>query len=206
MEEVKTLVKNCPEGDCKPDTAGKYSALGELNTLWTSTVLTYESTSYFTGLDFMTASQKSWDSEYDDEKVRCVRSASDPANVSEMEFPFEIYDLLWSKASDDRTYYVSDSQAYCNSLSAENYGGKNNWRVPEKSEVALLIRKSVCPNKDDFLTSQSSNGRCSGYSFDGYSILGDMFRLKSSSDYYFDFASGEMSRYSYGYVRCVADL
>ena len=206
MEEVKTLVKNCPEGDCKPDTAGKYSALGELNTLWTSTVLTYESTSYFTGLDFMTASQKSWDSEYDDEKVRCVRSVSDPANVSEIEFPFEIYDLLWSKVSDDMTYYVSDSQAYCDSLNAANYGGKNNWRVPEKSEVALLIRKSVCPNKDDFLTNQSSNGRCSGYSFDGYSILGDMFKLKSSSDYYFDFARGEMSRYSFGYVRCVADL
>jgi Cobalamin biosynthesis protein CobT (nicotinate-mononucleotide:5, 6-dimethylbenzimidazole phosphoribosyltransferase) len=206
MEEVKTLVKNCPEGDCKPDTAGKYSALGELSTLWTSTVLTYESTSYFSGLDFMTASQKSWDSEYDDEKVRCVRSASDPANVSEIHFPFEIYDLLWSKASDYTTYYASDSQAYCDSLSAENYGGKNNWRVPEKSEVALLIRKSVCLNKDDFVTNQSSNGRCSGYSFDGYSILGDMFILKSSGDYYFDFARGQMSRYNYGYVRCVADL
>ena len=206
MEEVKTLVKNCPEGDCKPDTAGKYSALGELNTLWTSTVLTYESTSYFTGLDFMTASQKSWDSQYNEEKVRCVRSVSDPANVSEIHFPFEIYDLLWSKASDDRTYYADDSQAYCDSLSAENYGGKNNWRVPEISEVALLIRKSVCPNKDDFITSEPPYRRCSGYSFDGFSIFGDMFRLKSSSKYYFDFARGLMDYSDYGYVRCVADL
>jgi hypothetical protein len=206
MEEVKTLVKNCPEGDCKPDTAGKYSALGELSTLWTSTVLTYESTSYFTALDFMTVSQKSWNSEYNDEKVRCVRSASDPANVSEIQFPFEIYDLLWSKVSDYRTYYADDSQAYCDSLSAENYGGKNNWRVPEISEVALLIRKSVCPNKDDFITSEPPYRRCSGYSFDGFSIFGDMFRLKSSSKYYFDFARGLMDYSDYGYVRCVADL
>ncbi|MBR4531388.1 DUF1566 domain-containing protein [bacterium] len=203
MEEVRTLVKNCPEGNCKPDTAGKYSALGELNTLWTSTVLNGD---HFTSLDFMTASQKSWDSEYNDEKVRCVRSVSDPANVSEMEFPFEIYDLLWSKVSDDMTYYVSDSQAYCDSLNAENYGGRNNWRLPERTEIAMLIKKSVCPNKEAFVTNQLADGRCSGYSFDGYSILGDMFILKSSGDYYFDFARGQMSYSWYGYVRCVADL
>ena len=206
MEELQTLVKNCPEGDCKPDTAGKYSALGELSTLWTSTVLTYESTSYLTELDFMTASQKSLDSDYTEEKVRCVRRVSDPANASEIQFPFEIYDLLWSKVSDDRTYYADESQAYCDSLSAENYGGKNNWRVPEISEVALLIRKSVCPNKDDFITSEPPYRRCSGYSFDGFSIFGDMFRLKSSSKYYFDFARGLMDYSDYGYVRCVADL
>jgi len=206
MEEVKTLVKNCPEGDCKPDAAGKYSALGELSTLWSSTVLTYESTSYFMGLDFMTASQKSWDSQYNEEKVRCVRSVSDPANASEIQFPFEIYDLLWSKVSDYTTYSVSESQAYCDSLNAENYGGKNNWRLPEISEVALLIRKSVCPNKDDFVTSEPPYRRCSGYSFDGFSIFGDMLNLKSSSKYDFDFASGQMDYYNSGYVRCVADL
>ena len=206
IEEVKTLVKNCPEGDCKPDIVGKYSPFSEISTLWSSTVFTDESETYFTALDFMTASQNSWKYEYTDEKVRCVRSVTDPANVSELQFPLEVYDLLWSKASDYMTYYVSDSQAYCDSLNAENYGGRNNWRLPERTEIALLIKKSVCPNKEAFVTNQLADGRCSEYSFDGYSIFGDMFRLKSSGDYYFDFARGQMSYSWSGYVRCVADF
>ena len=56
------------------------------------------------------------------------------------------------------------------------------------------------------MTNQLADGRCSEYSFDGYSIFGDMFPLQSSSQYAFDFAHGQMSSYNSGYVRCVADF
>ena len=204
MEEVMTLVRNCPAGNCMLDTAGKYSVFGDLRTLWTSTVLTEESASYLTALNFITASQMSLTDEYEEENVYCVRSISDPETESELDFPFEAYDLLWSKVSGYTTY--SNSQNYCDSLNSANYGGYSNWRVPEISEIAKLIRKSVCPNKSDFVADEPSTGRCTGYSFDGYSIFGDMFPLKSSSDYYFDFAGGRMSMYDSGYVRCVLDL
>jgi len=214
MDELKTLVRNCPNGGCDPDLVGKYSAFGELSTLWSSLITTdydedeEEEYYYFNYLNFMKASESESDAEYTGSmKVRCVRSVSDPETAPELEFPFEAYDLLWSKVSDEEYYTIDEGEAYCNSLNDAGYYGKTNWRLPEISELAQLIKKSVCSNKNNFTSQQPSYGRCKQYTFDGYSILGDMFRLKSSGNYTFDFAWGYMMTYTTNArVRCVSDL
>jgi Cobalamin biosynthesis protein CobT (nicotinate-mononucleotide:5, 6-dimethylbenzimidazole phosphoribosyltransferase) len=210
LDELKTLVKNCPNGGCDADIIGKYSLFSELSTLWSSLITTdndENQNQYFHTLDFMTASQMSSTYQYEEEKVRCVRSVSDPETAEEFSFPFEVYDLLWSKVSDKEYYDIADAEDYCDSLNAENYGGRTDWRLPEISEVAKLIRKAVCSNKENFTSSQPASGRCKQYTFDGYSFFGDMFSLKSSGRYTFDFAQGYMMTYTdNARVRCVADF
>lgn len=214
MDELKTLVRNCPNGGCDPDLFGKYSVFGEISTLWSSLITTdydedeEEEYYYFNSLNFMTASEYESEAEYTGSmKVRCVRSVSDPETASELGFPFEAYDLLWSKVSDEEYYTIDEGAGYCNSLNDAGYYGKTNWRLPEISELTQLIKKSVCSNKNNFTSQQPSYGRCKQYTFDGYSILGDMLWLKSSGEYTFDFARGYLMTYTtYARVRCVSDL
>ena len=214
MDELKTLVRNCPDGGCDPDLFGKYSVFGEISTLWSSLITTdydedeEEEYYYFNSLNFMKVSESESEAEYTGSmKVRCVRSVSDPETAPELNFPFEAYDLLWSKVSDEEYYTIDEGAGYCSSLNEENYGGKNNWRLPAINELTQLIKKSVCSNKNNFTSQQPSYGRCKQYTFDGYSILGDMFRLKSSGSYTFDFARGYLMTYTtYARVRCVSDL
>ena len=210
MEEVMTLVRNCPAGNCMLDTAGKYSVFGDLRTLWTSTVLTEESASYLTALNFITASQLSLTDEYEEENVYCVRSISDPETESELDFPFEIGDLIWSKVSDEEYYSASAAAQYCESLNTERYGGYGEdeiyrWELPSNAQLAALIKKSVCSNKNDLLS--GSSGRCNQYTFEGYSVFDDMIQLASSNGYV-DFARGYVSYTNYpsGFARCIVVL
>ena len=123
--------------------------------------------------------------------------------VSEIEFPFEINDLIWSKVSEG-IYSSSEAYEYCASLNEENYGGRNDWAVPTIAELATLIRKSVCTNKSEFMVSNPDYGkRCDIYTFDGYSILGDMMELRAANNYSFDFARGRSNTYNSARVRCV---
>ena len=216
MQEIKTLVKNCTRDDgCASDMTGKYSVLGEISTLWTSTVDTdeYEATPALHTFNFMTASENHNITSYyintEKEKVRCVRTLSEPANVTGLSFPFNDGDLLWSKVS-DKEYYNSDAAAeYCAGLNSENYGGKTTWRLPTFAELARLLNREVCSNKDSFLNYANNTpptDRCSDYTFGGYSILGDMFMLKSSTNSYnLNFASGIRSNGN-GKVRCVVSF
>ncbi|MBQ4437677.1 DUF1566 domain-containing protein [bacterium] len=202
MEELRTLVQNCPEGDCDMDLTGNYSFFGDISNLWSSDV-TGNNTGYT--LDFLTASEKGDGiSYYREAKVRCVRSLSDSVTVQELDdsdFPYTLPDLIWSKVSDDAYYYSDEAQEYCDELNEDEYGGYTEWTLPTSSELASIIRKAVCSNKTDFLT--GGTGRCSQYTFEGYSFFGDMFALKAKDNYTFDFAEGTMDSYGYGRVRCV---
>ena len=198
VDELKTLVRNCPEDDCDFDSSGKYSLFGDLHTLWSSDV---EDGGLF-GLDFAFAGVYGLNPSYS-YFVRCVRRTDEPETETELEFPFEIGDLIWSKVSDE-DLYTSDAGEYCEALNEENYGGRNDWELPEPYEVATLIKESVCPNKNDFTSfNPNTTSRCDIYTFDGYSIFGDMFRLLADGGYAFDFARGGMNSSSYGRVRCV---
>ena len=198
MDELRTLVRNCPEGYCEPDPAGRYSVFGDLSDFWSSTV-----DGNFHSFSFMNVSESAFSEEYISKKVRCVRSEDDPVTVSEIEFPFEVNDLIWSKVSES-IYSGSDADEYCASLNAENYGGRDDWAVPTIAELATLIRKSVCTNKNEFMVSSPGYGRkCDIYTFDGYSILGDMMELRAANYYSFDFARGMSDTYNSARVRCV---
>ncbi|MBR4531387.1 DUF1566 domain-containing protein [bacterium] len=202
MEELRTLVQNCPEGDCDMDLTGNYSFFGDISNLWSSDV-TGNNTGYT--LDFLTASEKGDGiSYYREAKVRCVRSLSDSVTVQELDdsdFPYTLPDLVWSKVSEDEYYNADSAQEYCDELNEDEYGGYTEWTLPTSSELASIIRKAVCSNKTDFLT--GGTGRCSQYTFEGYSFFGDMFALKAKDNYTFDFAEGTMDSYGYGRVRCV---
>ena len=211
MEELRTLVKDCPDGDCVPNTTGEYSVLGDLGNLWSSDISSGDS-DYVHLLKFMTASEYSH-SFYDENfaRARCVRSLSASENIpefdEELDFPYTLPDLIWSKVSDEEYPYSTDDAAiaYCNGLNEEAYGGKTEWRLPTTSELAYIIDRSVCSNKNDFLTGATS-GRCSQYSFSGYSFFGDMFSLKAQGNHVFDFVQGKMDSYEYARVRCVVAM
>ena len=202
MDELKTLVRNCPEGGCELDITGKYSLFGDIIDLWSSTL-----DEGFNILHFMDVVESVFsplsENEYVSAKVRCVRSEGDPETVSTgIEFPFDTGDLIWSKVSDEEYYSTNDAAQYCASLNEENYGGYNNWALPTTQEVSTLLKKSVCPNKSDFV-SPSWNTRCEIYTFDGYSIFGDMFSvITQNAD--IDFSRGNISTgYPTGRARCV---
>ena len=205
INELKTLVRNCPNGYCEPDMSGKYSVFGDIITLWSSEIDEYD---YFHVFRFINITENSFPmvesySSIPAKRIRCVRGENDPETVSEIEFPFDAGDLIWSKISDEELD-SEDAAQYCSSLNEENYGGYDTWAVPTSAEVASLIKKSVCTNKSNFVSSNPSNGRCDIVTFEGYSIIGDMTRLVSNNAK-FDFAEGSVTStsYPYGFVRCV---
>ena len=201
IDELKTLVKNCPDGDCPVSLTGEYSVLGDVGTLWSSEI---EDDSVHL-LKFMTASDESQSIyDYNSVKVRCVRGTDEPETEPEIEFPFEIGDLIWSKVSNREYYNVSDATGYCNSLNEDGYAGRTDWTLPSIENIVSLIKKSVCSNKNDLF---AGNGSCNQYSFEGYSVFDDMVRLMGSNGYV-DFAEGWVSHTDYpsGYARCVIVL
>ena len=222
IDELKTLIRNCPEGYCDYDPVGTYSAFVEPSVLWSSSLV--EDDTYgdiIEVLDFSTASDIYQVASYDEyAKVRCVRSEEEPETVSdsfEELFPFEIGDVIWSKVSEKQFrsgryegYNDPDEYAekYCSDLNEEGYGGRTDWTLPTIYEAASLLKKSVCSNKNDFFGDNVYNGtRCNGCSFDGYSIFDDMITLCTDSSYSaFNFASGEICEVASCFVRCVVVL
>ena len=222
IDELKTLIRNCPEGYCDYDPVGTYSAFVEPSVLWSSSLV--EDDTYgdiIEVLDFSTASDIYQVASYDEyAKVRCVRSEEEPETVSdsfEELFPFEIGDVIWSKVSEKQFrsgryegYKDPDEYAekYCSDLNEEGYGGRTDWTLPTIYEAASLLKKSVCSNKNDFFGDNVYNGtRCNGCSFDGYSIFDDMITLCTDSSYSaFNFASGEICEVASCFVRCVVVL
>ena len=206
IDELKTLVKNCPEGNCPMNLSGEYSVFGDIGTLWSSDISSSDTESDSVHiLKFMTASVESQSIyDYNSVKVRCVRGTDEPETEPEIEFPFEIGDLIWSKVSNREYYSVSDATGYCNSLNEDGYAGRTDWTLPTIENIVSLIKKSVCSNKNDLF---AGNGSCNQYSFDGYSVFDDMVRLMGSNGYV-DFAEGWVSHTDYpsGYARCVIVL
>ena len=206
MEELRTLRQKCTANKCTPTAIGEYSVFGDLEGLWSSTIENDdESGELTTYMDFMTASQVV-NGPYDgpNVKTRCVRRTDEPETETELEFPFEVGDLIWSKVSEEELYGSENAAQYCDSLNAEGYDGRTDWTLPSTNDLVSLVRKSVCSNKDNFLSTTSA--LCNKYSFEGYSIFDDMVQL-AASDGYIDFARGSMYKgYSYGFVRCVVVL
>ena len=204
-QELLTLARGCGLNDsCKDEASGRYSVFGDIVTLWTSE--TNNGYDPLVVLDFLSVTHLDiTDLDNARARVRCVRSEEESENVDDFEFPFEPGDLMWSKVSEN-AMDLEDAVEYCNGLNTEGYGGRTDWRVPDSGEVASLIRMSACPNKNDLVTGNTN--LCSKYSFNGYSVFGDMFNMIASNGYTFNFARGYMSQYSggWGRVRCVVSL
>ena len=184
-----------------PYTNGIYSPFGDVAKLWTSSL----NDNYFTLYNFATGSSELLEDADSRAYVRCVWAENEPASAPAQEFPQKIGNRMWSEMSGYITS-LEDANAYCSSLG-------EGWELPSIMDlVADLVNTDYCGNYED-LMSETPEGRCDRYSFEGYSVFGDMVKLISGTEngwqqYMFDFVTGEpVSAYSiYGYVRCVRSL
>ena len=202
LEEVQGLVKcqNCgPNDNVVPNYLGGYSLLGDIETLWTSEV--GQGNSPFMFVDFVSARTFSQSDTYY-ARVRCVRDENEEEVIT---FPKEVGDYIWSEISPDMVESMEEAEAYCAGL--EQLSGYMEWTLPDKWDIANIIDPTYCEMTD------STDIECS-YSFEGYSVFGDMVTLVTSTYddsaastlyYHFDFATGANEwPFVYGYVRCVA--
>ena len=216
LEKLAVIDEECVEDGCAPDTKGKYSVLGDIVTLWSSGDSGEEETP-FSLIDFMYGKTNMYGTDAS-AYVRCVRAKGEPETAaSAFTFPYadSETDLFWSEVSESEVYSLESAEEYCNGLNeGDGYGGRKNWRVPYIYELESLL--SHCESSPTGETSETGR-RCSNYSFEGYSVYGDMFTLLSATfeegdylnEYYeFDFVTGEVRKeyWPEGYVRCVSSL
>jgi hypothetical protein len=201
LDEVQRLVncQNCgPNDNVVPNYLGSYSVLGDIDTVWTSEVSLGDTP--FTFVNFVSALTFSQSNTYW-ARVRCVKDETEEEAVI---FPKEVGDYIWSEISPDIVESMEDAEAYCAGL--EPMEGYMDWTVPDKWDIANIVDPTYCEMSDVDI-------QCS-YSFEGYSVFGDMVTLVTSTYdsstastlyYHFDFATGGNEwPYVYGYVRCVA--
>ena len=50
--------------------------------------------------------------------------------------------LVWEISASEETYTGDKRKNHCNKLNSENYGGKNNWRVPNPLELLTIVDNS----------------------------------------------------------------
>ena len=50
--------------------------------------------------------------------------------------------LTWEKSPSSDTYTWDDAPSHCAELNSSNYGGKNNWRVPNPLELLTIVDNS----------------------------------------------------------------
>lgn len=238
LEELKTLETDeygsCfgDEISCYPNTKGEYSVFGDIYSLWSSSFKDVSPAgedetveNYFVTVDFLRAYYKLVDEEHSASRVRCVHKLEEET----AEFPYyaytdvDYYGLYWSEKSFVTSF--DDAEAYCQSLNDSNYGYNGmtyTWGVPSLSDILCLIEYDICSNKAELKEINSSEPwRCSEYSFNGYSKVGDNSSLITYFEEYtaeeeyikhyflFDFLSGELTPVSEsevsGYVRCYAE-
>ena len=196
---------------------------------------------YVTTLDFVDAASVKLDITYtySDLQARCVRSTEDPLENpdnldEENDFPRETFhesysdgqSIMWSKKS-DLIYSREDAEAYCNSLTEEEYGdgsfpGAPIWYLPSVyTYLGLLVEEdqecsSECTDLGLLEDGESVQCFCN-YTFNSHSLFNDfgLFWTSNSGEseipYLFDFTSGEViggNSYGYNpaYVRCYAYL
>ena len=215
MEELSRIMienEECIEEGCAPDTKGGNSIFGDLDLLWSSSVEENADTP-FVLTDFLTLRTDLYDT-YAYAKVRCVRAKGEPATVEKIGYyENEAANIAWSAPSESIYFYdLSEANAYCNGLNDDGYHERTDWRVPTINELTTLVANCEHSNEQPGETVESGR-MCINYSFEGYSLLKDMFTLVSSTsgdyDYYvLDFASGEikLDSYFYGKVRCVSGV
>ena len=199
-EILRLAIGGCDsEESCMPYTNGIYSPFGDVAKLWTSSL----DDNQFTLYNFATGV-----SEVQEEEptayVRCVRAENEPVTDPVHEFPETVEEMMWSEMS-GLVNSLEEANAYCSGLG-------DDWQLPGMYDLAQLINTDYCENYEEFMT-ETPEGRCSRYSFEGYSIFGDMVTLISSTEnggqqYMFDFATGAPLLYYgiSGYVRCVKYL
>ena len=51
--------------------------------------------------------------------------------------------LTWEKSPSSSTYTWYNRATHCNELNSSNYGGKNNWRVPNPLELLTIVNNST---------------------------------------------------------------
>ena len=248
LEELKKLqtAGSCfgDEISCYPGTKGEHSVFGDIYSLWSSSFKKKEAEgeeseeepveNYFVVVDFLRAYYKLVDEEHSASRVRCVHKLEEET----IKFPYhtnytyddEYYEMLWSYKS-DFVASIDEAQAFCQSLNDSNYGDEvydegdlwtedYYWSLPSLSYILSLIKSDVCSNKAELRESVSESWRCSEYSLNGYSEVGDIDSLITYSNklvgdeyvkhyYLFDFLSGELIPVSdsevAGYVRCYAN-
>ena len=50
--------------------------------------------------------------------------------------------LVWEKSPSSNTYTWANRNTHCSELNSSNYGGKNNWRVPNPLELLTIVDSS----------------------------------------------------------------
>ncbi len=206
-EILRLAIGGCdPDEPCVPYTNGIYSPFGDVAKLWTSSL----NDNYFTLYNFATGSTELLEDADSRAYVRCVRAKGEPETVAETGYyEDENTGLVWSELSESMaTYDYEPVESYCNGLNDAAYSDKTDWRVPTVEELITLLANCEAYPGD---TGSDSGRMCSNYSFEGYSVLGDMVTLISSTPNghtydSVDFLSGEIrtNYYLRGKVRCVA--
>jgi hypothetical protein len=203
---------NC---ECPSDVKGGYSAFAETERFWSSTVSQTNTYYPLTTLDFFNASLSRSGKDDSDRSanLRCVRTATDPVQRPEIEYPYLKDTYYWSEKSAEKYDYQTMND-YCSSL-----GG--NWSVPSISQLRGLLRN--CEGQNSCNIPPSANGGSSYCGctpdFTGHSILGDIDVLCSSTTLTggngqprfecLDFMTGEVKVFNQeyssgsGYIRCV---
>ena len=52
--------------------------------------------------------------------------------------------LTWEKSPSSSEYTWENRATHCNDLNSSNYGGRNNWRVPNPLELLTIVNNSTC--------------------------------------------------------------
>ena len=166
IDELRTLIENCPrtetDGECgvtnsclsskcrhacggyKNDSSGKYSKLGDIDSLWSSSSVESDN------------SKSVWKVSFDNGSVystrigsklyaRCVRDSnnSDSKKTSTKEAT-KTEKLQWSEKVTTNPYtnpmFYNDAVKYCKNL---NEGSYSDWRLPNIDELRTLIKNDA---------------------------------------------------------------
>ena len=105
--------------------------------------------------------------------------------------------LTWEQSPSTNTYTWENAHKHCDDLKNSNYGGKNNWRVPNPFEFLSVVDnsrfnhamsqdfKNLPSGQDDsyFWTSKGGYYDGQGWTFNTYSGWGESYEVSTSNNY-----------------------
>ena len=140
--------------------------------------------------------------------VRCVRGENLPASnfiMSTVDDDVIVTDattgLIWQKNCSDYIKSVVPALAYCENLT---YAGKDDWRLPNKNELASLINYELSKPACDFFDTISPSGRTVNRFYSSSTSNTAYFHVAfDSRENNFGYITGASDSSNLYYVRCV---
>ncbi len=210
----KSLVVNCPNGNCTPDLSGRYSVFRDIPLLLSRDVSENNFMTTVNFIDASTETSRGFHIDYDDMQVRCVHTVGDPDRTIPAT-PYEVNNqsghILWSERSDfieGITYAKAEN--YCQELSAE---AGENWQVARADILKGILKNCEGfdpPSREEI---NETSCLCDKNTFESYSIFndfGDMFLYYDDGYILFNFTTGTIKDMDNGsspsespaFVRC----